>query len=38
MLRPPPPSHRNVIKRFFAQRKQFRRVATGYAKLASRFE
>lgn len=30
--------NRNVIERFFAQLKQFRRVATRYDKLASRFE
>ena len=30
--------NRNVIERFFAQLKQFRRVATPYDKLASRFE
>lgn len=28
--------HRNVIKRFFARIKQFRRIATRYDKLASR--
>ena len=30
--------NRNVIERFFARLKQFRRVATRYDKLASRFE
>ena len=30
--------NRNVIERFFAQLKQFRRVATRYDKLVSRFE
>ena len=30
--------NRNVIERFFAHLKQFRRVATRYDKLASRFE
>ncbi len=30
--------NRNVIERFFAQLKQFRRVATRYDKLISRFE
>lgn len=30
--------NRNVIERFFANLKQFRRVATRYDKLASRFE
>ena len=29
--------NRNLIERFFAQIKQFRRVATRYDKLASRF-
>lgn len=29
--------NRNVIERFFARLKQFRRVATRYDKLASRF-
>ena len=29
--------NRNVIERFFARIKQFRRVATRYDKLASRF-
>jgi len=29
--------NRNVIERFFAKLKQFRRVATRYDKLASRF-
>jgi transposase len=29
--------NRHVIERFFARRKQFRRVATRYDKLASRF-
>lgn len=30
--------NRNVVERFFAQLKQFRRVATRYDKLVSRFE
>ena len=30
--------NRNLIERFFARLKQFRRVATRYDKLASRFE
>ena len=30
--------NRNLIERFFAQLKQFRRVATRYDKLVSRFE
>lgn len=30
--------NRNVIERFFARIKQFRRIATRYDKLASRFE
>lgn len=30
--------NRNLIERFFAQLKQFRRVATRYNKLVSRFE
>ena len=29
--------NRNVIERFFARLKQFRRIATSYDKLASRF-
>jgi transposase len=29
--------NRNVIERFFARLKQFRRIATRYDKLASRF-
>lgn len=30
--------NRNVIERFFARIKQFRRIATRYDKLASRFQ
>lgn len=30
--------NRNVIERFFARIKQFRRIATRYDKLASRFK
>lgn len=30
--------NRNLIERFFANLKQFRRIATRYDKLASRFE
>ena len=30
--------NRNIIERFFAKLKQFRRVATRYDKLASRFK
>jgi len=29
--------HRNLIERFFCRLKQFRRIATRYDKLASRF-
>jgi transposase len=29
--------HRNLIKRFFCRLKEFRRIATRYDKLASRF-
>ena len=29
--------HRNLIERFFARLKQFRRIATRYGKLASRY-
>lgn len=29
--------HRNLIERFFCRIKQFRRIATRYGKLASRF-
>lgn len=29
--------HRNLIERFFCRMKQFRRIATRYDKLASRF-
>ena len=29
--------HRNLIERFFCRLKQFRRIATRYEKLASRF-
>ena len=29
--------HRNLIERFFCRIKQFRRIATRYDKLASRF-
>ena len=30
-------THRNLIERFFCRMKQFRRIATRYDKLASRF-
>ena len=29
--------HRNIVERFFARLKQFRRIATRYDKLAARF-